>query len=72
MHVMMQEHDSAAQALQAMRRLSTGYRTPAEACPSYREVYRSLEEFEADMHTHVHLENNILFPRAVELETRMR
>jgi regulator of cell morphogenesis and NO signaling len=71
-HVMMQEHDSAAQALQAMRRLSTGYRTPAEACPSYREVYRSLEEFEADMHTHVHLENNILFPRAVELETRMR
>ena len=71
-HMMMQEHDSAGQALQAMRRLSTGYRAPAEACQSYCEVYRSLEEFEADMHTHVHLENNILFPRAVELETRVR
>jgi len=69
--VMMNEHDSAGQALHGMRRLSSGYHTPAEACESYREVYRSLEEFEADMHAHVHLENNILFPRAVELEAKM-
>ena len=69
---MIEEHDAAGRALQLIRRLSDGYRTPAEECPSYREVYRSLEEFEADMHTHVHLENNILFPRAVELETKMR
>ena len=71
-HMMMQEHDSAGEVLKAMRKLSNGYRAPAEACESYREVYRSLEEFEADMHTHVHLENNILFPRAVELEAKIQ
>jgi regulator of cell morphogenesis and NO signaling len=66
--MMMQEHDSAGEALRAMRKLSCAYQTPADGCESYRELYLSLEEFEADMHTHVHLENNILFPRAVELE----
>jgi regulator of cell morphogenesis and NO signaling len=66
--MMMQEHDSAGEALRAMRKLSAEYHAPAEACESYRELYRGLEEFETDMHTHVHLENNILFPRAVELE----
>ncbi len=70
-HMMMQEHDSAGEALKAMRKLSSGYQIPAGACESYREVYRSLAEFEADMHTHVHLENNILFPRAVELEAKI-
>jgi regulator of cell morphogenesis and NO signaling len=67
-HMMMQEHDSAGELLGEMRKLSAGYQAPKEACESYRELYRSLEEFEADMHTHVHLENNILFPRAVEME----
>lgn len=67
-HMMMQEHDSAGELLGEMRQLSAGYQPPKEACESYRELYRSLEEFEADMHTHVHLENNILFPRAVEME----
>jgi len=70
-HMMMQEHDSAGDALKAMRKLSSGYQAPAEACESYREVYRSLAEFEADMHTHVHLENNILFPRAVAIEAKI-
>jgi regulator of cell morphogenesis and NO signaling len=70
-HMMMKEHDTAGEALKAMRKLSGGYQAPAEACESYREVYRSLAEFEADMHTHVHLENNILFPRAVELEAKV-
>lgn len=67
-HMMMQEHDSAGELLTEMRQLSGGYQAPQEACESYRELYRSLEAFEADMHTHVHLENNILFPRAVEME----
>ena len=66
--MMMQEHDSAGEALRAMRKLSSAYQAPVDGCESYRELYRSLEEFEGDMHTHVHLENNILFPRAVELE----
>ncbi|HYL82628.1 MAG TPA: iron-sulfur cluster repair di-iron protein [Candidatus Angelobacter sp.] len=69
-HMMMQEHDSAGVLLAEMRKLSSGYQVPKEACESYRELYRSLEEFEKDMHTHVHLENNILFPRTVALEER--
>ena len=67
-HSMMHDHDAAGEALRAMRKLSTEYQTPADACESYRELYSSLQEFEADLHTHIHLENNILFPRAVELE----
>jgi regulator of cell morphogenesis and NO signaling len=65
---MMKEHDSAGEALRALRESSRGYTAPEDACVSYRELYRSLEAFEADMHTHVHLENNILFPRALEME----
>lgn len=67
-HMMMQEHDSAGELLREMRKLSSGYRAPADVCESYHELYRSLKEFEMDLHTHIHLENNILFPRAVELE----
>jgi len=64
---MMKEHDSAGEALRALRKASHGYAAPEDACVSYRELYKSLEAFEADMHTHVHLENNILFPRALEM-----
>jgi regulator of cell morphogenesis and NO signaling len=66
--MMMQEHDSAGELLRAMRKLSSGYQVPTDACNSFRELYRSMEEFETDLHTHIHLENNILFPRAIELE----
>jgi regulator of cell morphogenesis and NO signaling len=65
---MMREHDSAGEALRALRAASHNYAVPEDACPSYRELYKSLEMFEADVHTHVHLENNILFPRALEME----
>ncbi|HEV2424590.1 MAG TPA: iron-sulfur cluster repair di-iron protein [Terriglobia bacterium] len=65
---MMKEHDVAGESLRALRGSSSGYRVPEDACATYRELYRSLEAFEADMHTHVHLENNILFPRALEME----
>jgi regulator of cell morphogenesis and NO signaling len=54
--------------LRALRETSHGYAVPTDACMSYRELYESLEAFEADLHSHVHLENNILFPRAVEME----
>jgi len=66
--MMMQEHDSAGVLLQEMRSLSGGYQPPKEACESYGELYRSFAEFEADLHTHIHLENNILFPRTIALE----
>jgi regulator of cell morphogenesis and NO signaling len=66
--MMMHEHDGAGQALRDMRQTSNGYTAPAEACISFRTLYKALGEFEADLHQHIHLENNILFPRAVELE----
>ena len=68
--MMMTEHDSAGASLRAMRELSADYTLPAEACTSYRVLYAALAAFEADLHQHIHLENNILFPRAVEMEER--
>ena len=66
--MMEHEHDSAGNALRAMRAASNGYAAPADACVSYQTLYRALAEFEADLHQHIHLENNILFPRAVAME----
>ena len=66
--MMMHEHDSAGDALRAMRKASGGYAAPADACVSYQTLYRTLAEFEADLHQHIHLENNILFPRAIAME----
>jgi regulator of cell morphogenesis and NO signaling len=62
------EHDQAGELLQALRATAQGYVVPSDACPSYRALYQALVEFEADLHQHIHLENNILFPRAVALE----
>ena len=67
-NMMEQEHDSAGSALRTMRQASNGYTAPAEACVSYQALYRALAEFEADLHQHIHLENNILFPRTLAME----
>ena len=67
-HAMMQEHDAAGDLVRQIRVLSSGYTPPGDACTSFKALYEALGEFEADLHKHVHLENNILFPRAVELE----
>ena len=67
-HMMVMEHDSAGDALRELRNLTNDYAPPADACISYQTLYRALGEFEADLHQHIHLENNILFPRAVEME----
>ena len=66
--MMEHEHDSAGEALRAMRKASSDYEPPDESCTSYKTLYRALQEFEADLHRHIHLENNILFPRALEME----
>jgi regulator of cell morphogenesis and NO signaling len=66
--VMVHEHDSAGQALEAMKRITANYTLPADACNTYRALFHGLLELEADLHQHIHLENNILFPRAAELE----
>ncbi len=65
---MMEEHDAAAALVNQIRTASSAYTPPPDACTSYQVLYRDLQEFEADLHEHVHLENNILFPRAVEME----
>jgi regulator of cell morphogenesis and NO signaling len=66
--MMVMEHDSAGELLHRMRELANGYAVPPDACVSFKGLYQSLQEFEADLHQHIHLENNILFPRAVNLE----
>ncbi len=66
--MMEHEHDSAGAALRAMREASGGYNAPPDACVSYRTLYQALADFEADLHQHIHLENNILFPRAITME----
>jgi len=66
--MMIHGHDSAGAALRAMREASGNYTAPADACTSYQTLYRALAEFEADLHQHIHLENNILFPRAIQME----
>lgn len=65
--VMEAEHDDAGRALAEMRRLTGGYAVPADGCNTYRAAMAGLAEVEADMHVHVHKENNILFPRAARL-----
>ena len=65
---MLADHDDAGELLAKMRVLSSGYSAPESACPTYRALYHGLEEFERDLHQHVHLENNILFPRALHME----
>lgn len=70
--VMEHEHASAGQALAEMRRLTAGFTPPDDACNTFRVLYRQLEELESDLHVHIHLENNILFPRAAELERAIR
>lgn len=67
-HSMEAEHESAGEAMQSIRDLSNNYTPPAHACNTYRVLYSKLEEFENDLHQHVHLENNILFPKAILLE----
>jgi len=65
---MIAEHDDAGAMLAQIRDLSQGFAVPGDACPTFVATYRALENFERDLHKHVHLENNILFPRAIEME----
>jgi len=68
---MMTEHDAAGDFLQQMRQLSKNYALPEGACPSFRALYYGFEDLEKDLHRHIHLENNVLFPRAIELEQKV-
>jgi regulator of cell morphogenesis and NO signaling len=65
------EHEAAGAAMAKIRRLSGGFVPPGDACTTYRVTYQELAAFEADLHQHVHLENNILFPGVRTLEQRL-
>lgn len=62
------EHQIAGEALAKLRAVTRDYALPPDACQTFQAVYEELERLEGDLHQHIHLENNILFPRAVELE----
>ena len=66
--VMMTEHDEARYILRGMRETSSNYTAPADACISFQTLYQALTALETDLHQHIHLENNILFPRATQME----
>ncbi|MBF9254128.1 iron-sulfur cluster repair di-iron protein [Pontibacter sp. 172403-2] len=67
-NMMEMEHEVAGNDMEAIRELSGNYTLPADACATYTVAFKKLQEFEDDLHRHIHLENNILFPKAVELE----
>jgi regulator of cell morphogenesis and NO signaling len=65
------EHEHAEEVLHRLRQLTKGYLPPADGCTTFTLCYDELRRFEADLHRHVHLENNLLFPRALDLENRL-
>jgi regulator of cell morphogenesis and NO signaling len=66
--MMEMEHESAKKVLKEIEELSNKYTPPLSACNTYRALYNSLEEFQDDLHIHIHLENNILFPKVLKFD----
>ncbi len=69
--MMMTEHDAAGDILMNIRRSSNNFALPKDVCTIYQLLYLSLEALEKDLHRHIHLENNVLFPQAIELENQV-
>ncbi len=69
--VMMMEHDAEGERFREIEKLSNYYTTPEDACRTYQVTFAFLKEFESDLHRHIHLENNILFPGAIEIENQL-
>ena len=66
--MMEMEHETAGEIFKQIAKLSNNFTPPLAACTTYRVLYAKLEDFESDLHKHIHLENNILFPKALKLE----
>jgi len=67
--MMMQEHEQAGGEMAGIRTLARDFAVPEDGCATYRACFQELRDFEQDLHEHVHLENNVLFPRALEIES---
>lgn len=66
------EHEEVGRGLAALRQRTDGYRSPADACNTFRGLYHGFAELERDLHQHIHVENNILFPRAAKVEAGLQ
>jgi regulator of cell morphogenesis and NO signaling len=66
------DHEAAGDILAEMKKVAGDYNPPADACNSYQFLYKKLKELDEDLHQHIHLENNILFPKALKLEKELR
>jgi regulator of cell morphogenesis and NO signaling len=69
--MMEHEHEGAGDVFKEIARLTNNYTPPKEACNTFKALYAKLEEFEQDLHKHIHLENNILHPKAIVLENEL-
>ena len=69
---MMFEHDNAGQCLADWRNLTGNYQLPEDACMTFAALFEAMQELEADLHEHIHLENNILFPKSLQLESGLK
>ncbi|WP_026777437.1 iron-sulfur cluster repair di-iron protein [Polaribacter sp. Hel_I_88] len=68
--MMEEEHENAGDIMKEIKQLSNNYTPPKDACNTFKALYAKLDEFEQDLHQHIHLENNILFPKAILLEQK--
>jgi regulator of cell morphogenesis and NO signaling len=62
------DHEAAGELLAELRAVTNGFTAPAGSCNSFQLLYKKLHDLEADLHQHIHLENNLLFPKALALE----
>lgn len=69
--MMEEEHETAGDIFKVISKLSNNFTPPKEACNTFKALYSKLEEFEQDLHQHIHLENNILFPKSIKLEKKL-
>ena len=69
--MMEREHEHAGDTFKSIAKLTNNYTPPEEACNTFRAFYAMLDEFEQDLHQHIHLENNILHPKAKALEIKV-
>mgnify|MGYP003146568925 CR=1 FL=1 len=67
---MMKEHDNEGARFREIAKLTNDYTPPSDACNTYKVTFAMLQDFEKDLHLHIHLENNILFPKAIILEAQ--
>lgn len=72
LQMMEADHEAAGDILEEMKRITNNYTAPGNACNSFRFLYHKLAALEEDLHIHIHLENNILFPKALSIETGLR